>query len=202
MGDEGKCSPQFLDALRKKTHFTRQEMEALCRVYRSLASAGDGGVDRVVFRELLHNTFDLVTEDVLLERVFSAFDRCNDGVVRLEEWLQGLSVFLRGTPRERTAFCFLVYDLNADGFVTRDEMFQLLRNCLVKHPGDEDPDEGVKDLVELALRKLDGDKDGKVSFDDFQAAVDKEPLLLEAFGQCLPAEGACHTFLQTLHTDN
>lgn len=23
MGDEGKCSPQFLDALRKKTHFTR-----------------------------------------------------------------------------------------------------------------------------------------------------------------------------------
>lgn len=72
------------------------------------------------------------------------------------------------------------------------------RNSLVKHPQDEDPDEGVKDLVELALRKMDYDRDGKVSFHDFKAAVTDEPLLLEAFGQCLPADGACQTFLSTL----
>lgn len=41
------------------------------------------------------------------------------------------------------------------------------RNCLIKQPQDEDPDEGVKDLVEIALRKLDIDKDGKVSFLDY-----------------------------------
>ncbi|XP_049939349.1 calaxin-like [Schistocerca serialis cubense] len=215
----------LVEHLRRRTHFSRQEIEALCRVYRSLVastSAAGGspaaaqasavavaapplagvaaveGLDRVVFRELLHNTFDLVTEEVLMDRVFCAFDRCNDGVVRLEEWVQGLSVFLRGTREQRTAFCFLVYDLNSDGYITRDEMFHLLRNCLVKHPNDEDPDEGVKDLVELALRKLDADRDGKVSFQDFQKAVQTEPLLLEAFGQCLPAESACHTFLATL----
>lgn len=56
-----------------------------------------------------------------------------------------------------------MYDLNGDGFITRDEMFVLLRNCLIKQPQDEDPDEGVRDLVEIALRKLDIDKDGKVS---------------------------------------
>ncbi|XP_067009300.1 calaxin [Anabrus simplex] len=226
MGDEGKVSPRIVDMLKKRTHFSKLEIEALARVYRKLvANAANSpvgssavgspapaviptptgtttecccGLDRVVFRELLHNTFDLVTEEVLMDRIFCAFDRYNDGVIRLEEWVCGLSVFLRGTTEERTAFCFLVYDLNNDGFLTRDEMFHLLRNCLIKHPGDEDPDEGVKDLVELALRKLDTDKDGKVSFDDFQSAVLQEPLLLEAFGQCLPAENACLTFISTL----
>jgi hypothetical protein len=68
----------------------------------------------------------------------------------------------------------------------------------MKQPGDEDPDESVKDLMELGLRKLDLDRDGKISFQDFQTAVREEPLLLEAFGQCLPAESACHTFMATL----
>jgi len=81
----------------------------------------------VIFREVLHNTFDLVTEEVLMDRVFCAFDRRNDGVLRLDEWLLGLSVFVRGDANERTAFCFRVYDLNGDGFISRDEMFQLLR---------------------------------------------------------------------------
>nr|CAD7268557.1 unnamed protein product [Timema shepardi] len=134
-----------------------------------------------------------------MDRIFCAFDRCNLGVIRLEEWVTGLSVFLRGTFEERTTFCFLVYDLNSDGFISRDEMFHLLRNCLVKQPQDEDPDEGVKDLVELALRKLDQDKDGKVSFSDFQIAVKEEPLLMEAFGQCLPVDNSCQTFISTLH---
>ena len=85
------------------------------------------GLDRVVFRELLHNTFDMVTEEVLMDRIFCAFDRCNDGVIRMDEWVCGLSIFIKGDPEERTAFCFRVYDLNSDGFISREEMFHLLR---------------------------------------------------------------------------
>ena len=50
--------------------------------------------------------------------------------------------------------CFVVYDLNGDGFISREEMFQLLKNSLVKQPTEEDPDEGVKELVELSLKKM------------------------------------------------
>lgn len=86
------------------------------------------GVDRAVFRELLHSTFDIVTEETLMERIFCAWEKGFEGLpIRLEGWLYGLSVFLRGTQAERTAFCFRVYDLNGDGFITRDEMFTLLR---------------------------------------------------------------------------
>ena len=41
-------------------------------------------------------------------------------------------------------------------------------------------------MVDLVLKKLDEDRDGRVNEQDFAAAVAKEVLLLEAFGQCLP----------------
>lgn len=97
-------------------------------------------------------------------------------------------------------YCFRVYDLNSDGFITKDEMFLLLRNCLIKQAQDEDPDEGVKDIVEIALKKFDHDKDGKLSFADFRTSVTEEPLLLEAFGNCLPSESATVSFLSTLQS--
>ena len=47
-----------------------------------------------------------------------------------------------------------MYDLNGDGYISREEMFQMLKNSLVKQPTEEDPDEGIKDLVELSLKKM------------------------------------------------
>lgn len=90
------------------------------------------------------------------------------------------------------------YSLSNNMFLYIICTFLGCRNSLVKQPQEEDPDEGVKDLVELVLRKLDYDKDGKVSFPDFHEAVSKEPLFLEAFGQCLPSEPAAVAFLATL----
>lgn len=68
----------------------------------------------------------------------------------------------------------------------------------MKQPGEEDPDEGIRDLSELALKKLDVDRDGKISFQDYETAVKEEPLLLEAFGQSLPTDENCTAFLKTL----
>ena len=64
--------------------------------------------------------------------VFKAFDQDNDGYVSLEEWVKGLSVFLRGDFSEKKKFCFDVFDTNGDGFISRDEMFMLLKSSLVR----------------------------------------------------------------------
>ncbi|KAL6428768.1 hypothetical protein ACFW04_007972 [Cataglyphis niger] len=209
---------KVIESLKKKTRFSRVELDNLCKFYKKLTTNSNQqqversifidrrpqsrpaveGIDRSIFRELLHNTFHVITEDTLVERLFCCWDREIEGVIRLEPWIMGLDVFLRGNLRDRITFCFRVYDLNNDGYITKDEIFQLLKNCLIKQPGEEDPDEGVKDLSELALRKLDVDHDGKISFRDYEIAIKEEPLLLEAFGQCLPTEESCSAFLATL----
>ncbi|XP_012272406.1 EF-hand calcium-binding domain-containing protein 1 [Orussus abietinus] len=207
-------SAKLFEYLKRRTKFSRSELEALCKIYKKLttgqqfgASSTTGdisapvqGIDRAIFRELLHNTFDILTEDMIVERMFCCWDKDNDGFVSLESWIFGLNVFLRGTLREKTEFCFKVYDLNNDGFISKDEIFQFFKDCLIKQPGDEDPEEGVRDLSEMVLKKLDVDRDGKVSFRDYETAIKKEPLLLEAFGTCLPTQENCTAFLTTLQT--
>jgi hypothetical protein len=81
------------------------------------------------------------------------------------------------------------------------DIFEISRNSLIKHPQDDDEslEENVKDLVEIALRKFDIDKDGKVSFLDYSTTVKEDDLLLlEAFGQVLPSESSAESFLSTL----
>ena len=48
----------------------------------------------------------------------------------------------------------------------------------------------------MTLRKMDLDKDGRVSYLDFKGTVAKEPLLIEAFGQCLPHNKAGFEFMK------
>lgn len=69
---------------------------------------------------------------------------------------------------------------------------------MVKHPQDEDPDEGVRELVDIVLRKMDCDNDTKLSFEDFSTSVNKQSLLLEAFGQCLPSREISENFLNSI----
>ncbi|XP_045490838.1 EF-hand calcium-binding domain-containing protein 1-like isoform X2 [Colias croceus] len=213
-----KLKEKTLDMLFRSTHFSKNELEAVFTMYRRLVTAAQAaappsiigqpvakidGIDQSTFRDVMHNTFDLVTEEIVLDRIWSSWDRGvngGEGALKFEAWAKGLSVLLRGNTEEKKVYCFNVYDLNADGYITRDEMFVLLKNSLLKQPGDEDPDEGVRDLVELVLRKLDIDKDGKVSLDDYRQAVQQEPLLLEAFGQCVPSRRHAATFLKTLST--
>lgn len=96
----------------------------------------------------------------------------------MEEWIEGLSTFVRGTAEEQMmcesvtvsvvslvsmeindtlCLClvaFVVYDLNGDGYISKEEMFPMLKACMIKVSTEEDPDEGVKDLLDLVLKKM------------------------------------------------
>uniref|UniRef100_A0A672I5B0 EF-hand calcium binding domain 1 n=2 Tax=Salarias fasciatus TaxID=181472 RepID=A0A672I5B0_SALFA len=172
-------------------HFSKTEAECLILEFNTLvreptnSDRGVQGLDRAKFRNILLNTFGM-TDDLIMDRVFRTFDKDNDGFVSIKEWIEGLAVFLRGTLDERIKYCFHVYDSNGDGYISREEMFRMLKSSLIRQPTEEDPDEGIKDLVEMTLKKMDNDHDGRLSFEDFEKAVKEENLLLEAFGTCLP----------------
>ena len=53
-----------------------------------------------------------------------------------------------------SADCFSIYDLNDDGYISREEMFQMLKTTMVRQPSEEDPDEGIKDLVETMIKRM------------------------------------------------
>lgn len=180
----------------KQKHFNQTEVEKLTEMYQDLVGCAEK-MDRGMFRDILHQKFDM-TEDILMDRVFKAFDTDSDSYISLTEWIEGLAIFLRGDIDEQCEYAFVVYDLNGDGYISREEMFQMLKNSVVKNAQEEDPDEGIKELVEIVLKKMDTDHDSRLSRTDFEKTVKVEKLLLEAFGPCLPKDENREKFISIL----
>ena len=53
----------------------------------------------------------------------------------------------------------------------------------------------------MTLKKLDKDKDGRVSFKDWSMTLRQEPLMMEAFGPCLPSRRQGDIFMTKVETD-
>ncbi|PAA53764.1 hypothetical protein BOX15_Mlig016142g2, partial [Macrostomum lignano] len=187
---------KLAESLHKQTNFTKKECEHLLHMYRELAGADDVKLDRSKFKDILHCSFGM-TDAMMIDHVFRAFDTDFDSSISQEEWLKGMSTFLRGTLDEKTQFAFRAYDLNSNGMISREEIFQLLKATLIKQPVEEDPDEGVRDLVEIVFKKFDTQKKGVIDYAQFKAMVAEEPLLLQALGPCLPDEKSADAFLCT-----
>uniref|UniRef100_A0A8C6EAQ9 EF-hand domain-containing protein n=1 Tax=Moschus moschiferus TaxID=68415 RepID=A0A8C6EAQ9_MOSMO len=169
-------------------HFTvkKSEIECLIRIFHNVVGRGDMklvnvGPDRNTFRVILHSVCGM-TDDVLMNRVFFAFDKDNDNYINVKEWVKRLSVFLRGTFEEKMKFCFEVYYFNGDGYISRERIYDMLKNSLHQQSPGEETDEGIRELVDIAVKKMDYDNDGKISFADFEKAVKEDRLLLEVFG--------------------
>ena len=84
---------------------------------------------RFDFRCFLMDVFAM-NEDLMMDRIFTFFDKKIDGTVTREEWVIGLSVVLRGELDELIAFAFFVYDLNQDGLISKEEMWCMLKDAL------------------------------------------------------------------------
>ncbi|KAG6799770.1 EF-hand calcium-binding domain-containing protein 1 [Apis mellifera caucasica] len=185
--------------LARSTHFNYREVEALAIIHRKCVQIM-GPISRILFRDLFHAGFDF-TENIrhiLVDKMFSVIDKRNALQIHCDNWIEGLSVILRGTMDEKIHFAYQTYDHLRTHKLKKEHIFPMMRGCLIKLQNDENPDEALKDLIDLLIKKLDVDRDGMISEEDFKTAVkDRNPLLLECMGPVFPSRNARHVFLST-----
>lgn len=68
------------------------------------------------------NARDAEKMHAILTKVFDAFDTDQDGCVDFCEVSSGISVFCKGSQHEKIAAAFSLFDVQHDGFISRDEM--------------------------------------------------------------------------------
>jgi len=101
----------------KNLHFDKNETEKLLIKFTELTQNNKRSfMDRNQFRcvimlslirniflisDLLHEHFRM-TEEILMDRVFRAFDADSDSLISMKDWVVGLSIFLRGSLEEKT----------------------------------------------------------------------------------------------------
>lgn len=116
--------------------------------------------------------------DYLALRVMAAFDLDGDGTIRKDEFLEGVRKLVLGAPRERLLFAFRIHDHDGDGTLDRTDLERMI--ALAMAEDDVGPHEAkVERLIAALMSAVDTNHDGRISFDEFEAAVGRHPHLFD-----------------------
>ncbi|KAJ3301882.1 hypothetical protein HDV03_000249 [Kappamyces sp. JEL0829] len=114
--------------LESETHFDSMEIMGFYDQFKSLSTVNseEGGITKDTFEKCLGT---LKKEShLIVDRVFSFFDKDGDGIISFENMVRGLSVLCKGTMEERIRYAFHGYDINGDGFISRDELRRMFKS--------------------------------------------------------------------------
>uniref|UniRef100_A0A4W2CXU1 EF-hand domain-containing protein n=1 Tax=Bos indicus x Bos taurus TaxID=30522 RepID=A0A4W2CXU1_BOBOX len=114
--------PEGLDQLQAQTKFTKKELQSLYRGFKN--ECPTGLVDEDTFKLIYSQFFPQGDATTYAHFLFNAFDADGNGAIRFEDFVVGLSILLRGTVHEKLKWAFNLYDINKDGYITKEEMLE------------------------------------------------------------------------------
>ena len=91
--------------------------------------------------------------------------------INFKEFLKALSVFSdHGTDEEKARFAFRIYDIDNDGYISENELFEVMKTMV----GDNVDNENLKEIVKTTIEAWDNDGDGKLSFEEFRSTLSQQ----------------------------
>ncbi|KAJ3627029.1 hypothetical protein MTP99_014437 [Tenebrio molitor] len=168
--------PDSLEALCKATRFTQAEIK---RIYRGFKAECPTGVVKEETFKMIYSQFfpQGANTSQYAHYVFNTLDQDHSGLISFEDFVQNLSILSRGSLDEKLRWAFTLYDINGDGCITREEMTDIvsaiydLMGKVAEPSVDEDT---VKDKVDRIFQKMDKNKDGVVTLDEFLECCRKD----------------------------
>ncbi|GMS80080.1 hypothetical protein PENTCL1PPCAC_2255 [Pristionchus entomophagus] len=168
-----------IDVITNETEFNRNQIVRLYSRFLSLDKKGQGFLER----EDLMNVPELAVNP-LGDRIVDAFFTLSGDELESEKRLnfrQFVRVLAFFQPIDRTKknslngrkdklkFAFIMYDLNKNGCITREE-FKVILNSMV---GANITTDQLDKIADRTIEEADVDHDGRISFQEFCKAMEK-----------------------------
>ncbi|KAL2093373.1 hypothetical protein ACEWY4_010685 [Coilia grayii] len=138
--------------------------------------AGDlGGVSSRKTREALQcelsgaefaSALGLKPASLFVQSMFTLADKDGNGYLSMQEFLDVIAIFMKGTPEEKSRLLFSMHDIDDDGCLSRDEFSTLLRSfieisssCLSKSQAEQ--------VIQAMLQAAGFDAKEQITWEDF-----------------------------------
>ncbi|KAB0368153.1 hypothetical protein FD755_019919 [Muntiacus reevesi] len=101
----------------------------------------------------------------------------------MNDFIKGLSILLRGTVQEKLNWAFNLYDINKDGYITKEEMLDIMKaiyDMMGKCTYPVLKEDAPRQHVETFFQKMDKNKDGVVTIDEFIESCQKDENIMRS----------------------
>ncbi|CAL8330477.1 unnamed protein product [Arctogadus glacialis] len=173
--------PEGLDQLQAQTKFTKKELQSLYRGFKN--ECPSGLVDEETFKSIYSQFFPQGDATTYAHFLFNAFDKDRNGSIRFEDFVIGLSVLLRGSVTEKLNWAFNLYDINKDGYITKEEMLAIMKSIYDMMGRYTYPcvrDEAPSEHVDKFFQKMDRNRDGVVTIEEFIETCQKDENIMNS----------------------
>nr|XP_022300118.1 hippocalcin-like protein 1 [Crassostrea virginica] len=174
-----KLAPKTLVELKEQTNFTVEELQEWYKEFSSSWPKGALTVDE--FKKAYSTFFPLGDASEFAKHVFRVFDQNDDGKLDFREFVCGFSLVLRGRIEDKLKFSFEIYDINGNGYISREEMSEVLSSmykvetALSNVLEREDPEERTDSI----FNQMDINCDDRLSLEEFIEGVKKDPHIIK-----------------------
>ena len=185
-----KLSQDVVKQLTKDTYFTEKEIMKWHKGFKK--DCPNGQLTELGFIRIYKQFFPHGDPSKFAALVFRVFDENKDGSIEFEEFIKALSVTSRGNLEEKLIWAFKLYDVDNDGFITRDEMYNIVDAIyqMLGNPSgkveDADDDEDPKERVDRIFEQLDKNHDNKLSLEEFKEGSKQDPKIVQALSLYAP----------------
>ncbi|XP_028968404.1 frequenin-1 [Galendromus occidentalis] len=113
--------------------------------------------------------------------IFRVFDENKDGAIEFEEFIRALSVTSRGNVEEKLDWAFRLYDVDSDGYITREEMYNIV-DAIYQMLGSQanSDEESPRERVDKIFEQLDKNHDNQLTLDEFKEGSRQDPKIVQA----------------------
>jgi len=169
--------------LKEQSQRTRLDMTELGRIYEefSRASAGRGSDGRADLRGFETVCRALLGHKTADRELFNALNADRSGFIDFKNFTEALGVLKFGSMEEKLLLAFRAYDYNANGWLEREEVADMLKSLAELKGGGLASQYELGQQVTVLLEKFDYDRDGRLNYQEFRAAGVSSLLSLTPF---------------------